>query len=661
MNETDFPAIAVVVAGPDEEYQQSVLEGIIAASKRALANVSCFAAFGGVLGNSLYDVGEYNIYQLMNLDKFDGIILLTNTVCDLNVRRAIIRRVEEAGIPATILDGGDDTAFYNIRIDNSLAMRQIVQHVLTVHNAKRINYISGPLENPEARARYIAFCDVMAEHGLMVDNDRVFYGTFRPFDGRDAVEELLRSGLDLPDAIVSANDAMALEAIATLEKHGIRVPDDVIVTGFDNTYYAQHHCPALTTVSRPLFDAGYKACEVLLDVIAGRSVSRVQLLSATPVYSESCGCGVRRIGDIQAYKKSTYQMIKRTRSDISLLNRLTSALAETESVETHHRVLGGFLHEMECSQCCVCLCSGWESAFHDVRFGEDNSLASYIVHGYTHLMTAPLIWENGGITSCEAFPADEMLPLPHETGGNISYFLPLHFRDSCLGYYVITNGDFPLSSMVCHSVMMNIGQSLENIRKLLHLNNAIRELDRLYVVDPLTGIYNRNGFIRLADSMFKHCLENGRQLMVTFIDMDGLKLINDNYGHDEGDFALHQLALVISQTAGSECISARFGGDEFIILGVSKNKTDPLVIEANFEKNLAAKNAAIHKPYEISASIGTFTTKVEPGMKLFGLITQADQIMYEQKKRKRSSRYLRKADEQSLNLSDLQKIGSDDT
>ncbi|MBQ4465400.1 MAG: diguanylate cyclase, partial [Oscillospiraceae bacterium] len=130
-------------------------------------------------------------------------------------------------------------------------------------------------------------------------------------------------------------------------------------------------------------------------------------------------------------------------------------------------------------------------------------------------------------------------------GGHVSYFLPLHFRDRCLGYFVITDSLFPVRSMVCHSLMMNISNSIENIRKLLHLNNVISELDRLYVIDPLCGIYNRNGFIREADIIFRRCEASGDPVMIGFIDMDGLKMINDNYGHKEGDFALQRLASAI--------------------------------------------------------------------------------------------------------------------
>ena len=283
MQDNQIRNIAVFVAGTDEEYQSSILNGIASAAKTYNFNISVFASFGGVLANSLYDVGENNIYHLANLDRFDGVILMTNTIGDLDVRESICRAVRESGIPAAVLDCSSDPSFYNIRIDNTAAMRQIVQHVIDQHGAKTINYISGPLENPEAKERYEAFLAVMKEHGLSADASRIYFGGFRPIDGKRAVEALLSAGTALPDAIIAANDAMALDAISVLREHGIRVPEDVIVTGFDFTYYAKHHNPSLTSDARPLEEAGTTACALLSRIFQGESCDKTVTLVAQPV------------------------------------------------------------------------------------------------------------------------------------------------------------------------------------------------------------------------------------------------------------------------------------------------------------------------------------------------------------------------------------------
>ena len=130
--------------------------------------------------------------------------------------------------------------------------------------------------------------------------------------------------------------------------------------------------------------------------------------------------------------------------------------------------------------------------------------------------------------------------------------------------------------------------------------------------------------------------------MISFIDMDGLKYVNDNYGHDEGDFALRKLAELIKDSCLPGQVCARFGGDEFITIGSGLTEDDVAQFELDFCKRLKEVNQVINKPYELNASIGTYLTTVTDDMKLFALIAKADQIMYEQKKRKSPSRYLRR-------------------
>ena len=631
--------IAVVVAGIDEEYQNSIIEGVISCAKENNTNISCFAAFGGVILNSKFDIGEYNIYKLVNYNKFDGVILLTNTISDPAEKENIIKNAKLSKLPIVVLDDDGYPEMHNIKIDNSSAMKEIVRHVIEVHHAKKINYISGPLANPEAEDRYNAFINVMAEHRLPVDIRRVYFGEFRSVDGKRAVDSFMDFGLELPDAIICANDTMALAAIGELENRGYKVPDDVIVTGFDNTFNARHHYPALTSVDRPLDSAGYKACDVLVNIINGNNAERTYTLEAMPVFSESCGCKQPNSESNVDYKRNVFKLLNNCHTDISMLNSMTTDLAETDNFDDNIEAIAKYIKHIKCEQFAICLCSNWDEAFRDGW--KQNEIYSIQIDGYTEYMSAPLVIDNGQISSVDSFKSKDMYPIKKESGGNVSYFLPLHFREATLGYYIITNSDFPLRSMVCHTMMINISHSIENIRKLLNLNSMITELDKLYVNDPLCNIYNRNGFIRAADNIFNSCKTSERKVLISFIDMDGLKLINDNYGHKEGDFALQRLANVIKTCCGPNRICARFGGDEFIILGPSNNENDIQLLDITFKHEIERANQVINKPYELSASIGTIVSDVTSDLMLFSLITQADEIMYEKKKKKKTSRYLR--------------------
>jgi diguanylate cyclase (GGDEF)-like protein len=566
---------------------------------------------------------------------FDGVVLMINTIPDVEIKQKLVSEIKASMLPVVVFDCDDHPQFMNVTINNKKVMSELVRHIVDVHNANDIAFLSGPKSNPEALARYEAFCDVMASCGKTIDEDRVMFGEFRPTDGKVMAEKLINSEKKLPDALICANDATALSALKEFEDRGYRVPEDIIVTGFDNIYNARHRYPALTTIERPLVEAGYAACEILMNAIEGKAWEKVRSLEAKLVISESCGCASTQLTDIDAYRRNTYNIIDYNRSKVRLLNSMISETAEAETPEECMRIIGEKASELECERFCICLCDDWISSY-SVKI-EDS-----LIHGYTPKMSAPLIWNKGQISEVKCFRSVNLDPRPFENGGNISYYLPLHFRERCLGYAIISNSNFPTKSFVCHSLMMSISQSLENISKLVNLKCVISELDKLYVIDPLCNIYNRNGFVRAADSLFNECRILGHKLLISFVDMDGLKYINDNYGHSEGDYALTTLSAIISESCEDNMICARFGGDEFIIVGMNAEEEDIERVENSIRSRIEHTNRIIDKPYTVDCSIGTLVTKVDDDMTLFKLITKADEVMYKQKKRKKYSRYLRR-------------------
>ena len=623
--------IAVVVSALDEEYQYNIIRGINRFAHEEKLNISYFAAFGGMVSSKRFDLGEYSIYNLIDYSKFDGVLLMLNTFGDADMREKITTRIKNANKPTVVFESKENEEFYDICIDNFSVMKNLVNHIIKFHGAKTLNCITGPLANPEAKDRYDAFCAAMEENGLEVDQNRVFYGNFRSYDGKQAIDKFAESELPMPDAIICANDSMALTAVSSLEKLGYKVPDDVMVTGFDNTFNARNSFPALTTVKRPLVQAGYKACSLLFDLIKGIPHPRSITLEAAPVFSDSCGCSAETPDNLKEYKKRTYRQIENTNNNIHALNRLTAGLAEAETASAAYHVLKECICDLELDKFCLCLSENWQDSFsvaHPV-FNESS---------YSTYMTSPFIWDKGKCRGKRLFKSRDMYPEGFGEGGDISYFLPLHFSDRCLGYYIITNSDFPTSSLLCHTLTMNLSNSIENIRKLYHLNKAMDELNRLYVIDPLCSIYNRNGFMNITEDMFRECVANQTKIMISFIDMDGLKFINDNYGHNEGDFAIQRLAGVIRECCNTKYICARFGGDEFVVFGTNVQESDADDFSRRFNEALKNINDIIQKPYTISASIGSIITVAQSSDTLYSIINQADDKMYERKKERKMAR-----------------------
>ncbi len=611
--------IAAVVSGMDEEYPYHIINGINDFARVHDLNVSFFASFGGIIDSKDFDLGEFSIYGLPDISTFDGALLLTNTFANEVVRKLIIEKVKSAGIPTVIFECDDYEEFYNVNINNYSVMKKLVEHLITVHGARVFNFISGPSSNPESQERLRAFRDVLKEHDIEFDSRRFFVGKFRSYDGIKAIEDFVESGLDLPDAFVCANDSMALTAMSKLQRMGYNVPEDVIVTGFDNTFNAQNSYPTLTTVKRPVYDSGYKACQVLYNLMKGENQPKSIPLEAEPVFGQSCGCGEHDLENIKEFKRDVSLRLERTYTNVHMLNRLIAGLAGSKNMTECVDAISQIVGTLEMEKFSLCLIEDWENTYHTLSPADKDA-------SYPEYMTAPLIWDRGRKMSLDRFPSRQLQPIPFGTGGNISYFLPLHFSERILGYLIVTNNDFPIYSMLCHTLTMCIGNAIENVSKFS-------------VLDSLCKIANRNGFTRTSEELFKECINENHTLMVCFIDLDGLKTINDTYGHKEGDFAIQQVASALSGCCRENTdICARFGGDEFVVLCSNVSEGFEKNFEARLYSKIARINASIDKPYQISISYGSVFATPKYGDKLFDIIQEADKIMYAAKREKKAQK-----------------------
>lgn len=643
LNHNSELTIAVIVSGIDEEYQQMILRGIHRYAAQHNVNIAHFIAFGGILANPNYDQGEYNIYELPNFTLFDGVILLSNTFSG-ELAEALYPRIRAAGIPAVSIDRqlGD---LYYIGIHNAPAMEQITRHLIEQHGVKRLNFISGPDANTENIERLAAFTKVLKEHNIPLEPERIYHGTFRAKDGRRAIGYFLRSDKEFPEAIVCANDAMAISAVLTLEENGIRCPEDVLVSGFDNTYNAKNFSPSLTTVERPLIQSGALACELICRHAAGEPIDRVTELNAVPIFSESCGCQPAEKEDINVYKKHSYQTMENTQRDISRNNEMSCSLVECDSFEEYISALKSFVLKTMCEEFYLCLNDNWHTQQIQYEGGYTGQMPvdSYISHGYSDRMVMPLAYYDGRFHEEAGFTSAEILPRLRADSDRTRnlYFVPLHFRERCLGYFAIVNSDFPMASALFHSWSINISNTLENFRKILALDAVVQELNKLYAIDSLTGIYNRNGFKRSVQDVYAACIEERRTVMVMFADMDGLKKINDTYGHKAGDYAIRSIAAVLQECCTNGEIACRFGGDEFLIFGADYSEEKAVALRDRIVKNLDICNRNAGRPYQLSVSMGACITVPPKGSSVFQMITAADNRMYEEKKKKNPSKYLK--------------------
>lgn len=176
---------------------------------------------------------------------------------------------------------------------------------------------------------------------------------------------------------------------------------------------------------------------------------------------------------------------------------------------------------------------------------------------------------------------------------------------------------------------------IEDITERKKIQDKLHELS---IIDELTGLYNRRGFFTLAEQQIKVATRLNQRITLIYADLDGMKQINDNYGHAEGDQALIDTANIFKLTFRASDIIARIGGDEFAALVLENHEDAGITIENRFSDNLLSHNLNSDKPYPLSISLGVVRFEPDQARSLDKLLAQADKLMYEQKQQKQLSR-----------------------
>lgn len=174
-----------------------------------------------------------------------------------------------------------------------------------------------------------------------------------------------------------------------------------------------------------------------------------------------------------------------------------------------------------------------------------------------------------------------------------------------------------------------------SLRYAIERQRLQEELRALSLEDGLTGLRNRRGFVTLAEQELKVAHRTQRGVFLLFMDLDGLKTINDTLGHSEGDAALLETASLLKETCRESDILARLGGDEFAVLAVETAEDGADILAARLQKNLAAHNTRANRSYPLSLSVGITRYGPESRCSIDELLARADGLMYEEKRRKR--------------------------
>lgn len=583
-------------------YIDSLIQGIRKRIRGTDIHLHIFNAYH-VTEHSVYGQMEQSIFRLPDPQEYDGILVAINSVGDTPYIDDTIASYLQHGRRILSIDQ-QYMKQPCIGIDNYSMFYQITKHMVENHGCRTLNYLGGPEFNEENQSRCAGFLDCLTDHGITPDPQRIIHCSFLHSDGENAYMRWKEKGLHLPDAVLCANDNMALGYCVAAQRDGYYAPSDFRISGFDNVEEGQIYSPSITSVNRGWIELGYESVGRLLDMIEGRCQEEKYYTEGYCVYNESCGCGSNNhdYGRILQYM---YQEKKITEHLNELHLHIQQLLCSSS--------IGPLLPDA-LNQCCETL--------------ELPALAIYLqpeLDAAADSQRAAQLYTNRGLDNVTS-----LIPDSWSADGEyqILLFSPLHFQSENLGYCIVPYDKNLLLYDKHRKFVDNLSTAMSLIWQQEKLRQMNLQLQQLYIRDQLTGLYNRFGYEDLAQKYFRQ--QQGRIYMI-FLDVDKLKTFNDQYGHAMGDLAIKGVAEAMETVLPQAPIKVRMGGDEFLAVGPYTDEAALLSLEARMQLWLAQYSEIHRMPFPLTASMGhVWSEDMESSLEQ--LVQEADHRMYEIKK-----------------------------
>ncbi|MCH5341271.1 MAG: GGDEF domain-containing protein [Acetatifactor sp.] len=619
--------IAVFANGWGTEYLRKVVTGAYAVAKDANAdifafvNFSTFSEFTSGINNS-----EFNIFQLPDLKDFDGAIIMANSFNMKEEISFVHQIVKESKIPAVSLEY-ELEGITTIQTDNYSGMYELAKHIVQEHGARRIVYIGGPKEHLESNERLRAVQDVASENGFSIREEDILYGDWAKDLCAKLADEWIHQHNGLPDAFICANDVMAAGICDSLIKQGYKVPDDVMITGYDCIKLGRDHVPPIASVSHEWNSMGIKAVQILLDKMEGRDCEDTITMETKFVSGGSCGCDY---STVKTAELSDYYIaeIDGLACD-SHFRHIYLATKKVENADDLYRSCSIVFRDgawLVGSDFMLCL----DQEFFHIEENDENLRTQ----GYSDSMDVIRSINIDVPRSHQIMNRKEaMFRVSNEDSkSHIFIFVPVYNEDRSYGFAMLSRDMNIVENNYLYIWTRHMNQCLEQIRRNIRIADLTRKLTKLSVTDVLTGLYNRAGYEKIACPMLEKLHEAGGTGAIMIADIDRMKTINDQYGHASGDLALRTAAAVLKGRLPKDWVICRYGGDEFFAGGALEEGMDLEEVRNSISQGLAMEVEKRQIAFDLGLSIGVAKLEPDEEINFENALRQADQSMYAIKK-----------------------------
>ena len=609
-------------------------------NKKLTANNSALLIF--TINSDLYwddskISAETGVFDIIPYDTVDAVIVMDEKIKSHTISNKIINAAKSNNKPVVIVDGYYEGVCH-VNFNYSAGFEKAVRHVMEQREIKKPHIMAGIPDNPFSDERIEIFKKVISEYGITFDDSMLSYGHFWAVPTIKATEKIIESG-DIPDAIICANDIMAINVCDVLIRNGYSVPGDVLVSGFDGYDEVFLTEPKITTVSCTTPELAGATADLILKIVNSditfTSEDCLENILVVPelITNESTGGEAQSGYDrfmLNRFNNMFYRHHDATRIMYEISTSMQMSKNPDELVTHLSKLIVNDQNVMDDVSFVL------DKHIFDIdnyffeKESDDIYMPDYCIEYDARV--APTLIErevDGTLLKMEDERFAEKISM-----GYPLIFNTLDYMNIPLGYICYDYRDYDITKYsrtanVTNTISMGIGGYV-NMRYQERLTEKVNEM---YKKDALTGLYNRIGFNNAFELLRTNSESWGQPITVIMSDLDGLKYINDNFGHAEGDNAISAAAQALKKACPEKAICVRFGGDELFSVILGDCDIDSII--KRVELLLAEYNQKSNKEYSVVASCGSNTSIFSKDFDITNALKIADEQMYNIKKNRR--------------------------
>lgn len=636
--------LGLQIDSTDSSYARELTAGVSGFCREQGVALCVFSGRAGGWPND-FEYQNTAIYAHVRPENLDALIVASGTQMNFQSSNDFRRYLDSLKPLPVVSIGADFLGVPSVVAASGDGFGELLRHLYRMHNCRSFAVLSSSGENPDIRARGDALRDFLREVDIPPERVPVITGNLTEKSGYEAVKEFLLAGNALPGAFISMNDMMALGVMRCLREKGISVPGEVIVTGYDDLDRSRYSSPSLSTVSQGLEEQGRRAAELALAILAGKSCAARTDVPTRCLYRESCGCVSREdrnvtplSGNAAPRGPSRFDL----EDDLLQLRFYLGHLQEVQSIPDLMANLRADLEYFHMKSCAICLYPQPIECAREVAFMLPDR--AELILAYDEGLSYDARKDTGRCFN----PRERILPEGlFSARPRVLVATALYHREGQLGYIMYEPGDMSPSiyETLCVQLSKGISSALvftEKLRLEAKLGAALGELEEknallsaLSRTDDLTGLLNRRGFLAQGQQSLDLSLRMNRGGLVIFGDLDGLKGINDAWGHDAGDRAICAVADALKKACRSVDVIARLSGDEFAIVAADTREDGFPALRERIGELLRDWKVTSGESYALSISLG-FVEYTDSVRDLGRLLSLADTVLYDEKRKRKA-------------------------